>query len=67
MNPAAFLTHIVETFKYDEQKAVKIYYKNSEIVLNIGGQTWSDITLDLCLEKVKQSFAIMYLENIEKK
>ncbi len=65
MNGASFIQLIIESYKLRSDKPIKIYHDGANVVVDINGKTWMDITLDGCIEKIKQSMAINYLEQLQ--
>lgn len=65
MNNTAFLNRIIEVYQPKQDNAVKIFWHGGYVILDINGERWHDLTLDLVLTAVKQSFAIKYLDGIE--
>lgn len=65
MNNCAFLSRIIEVYQPKQDDAVKIFWHGGNVVIDINGERWHDLTLDLCLQAIKQSFAIRHLDGIE--
>lgn len=65
MNNTAFLNRILEVYQPKQDDAIKLFWHGGNVILDINGQRWHDLTLDLVLTQVKQSFAIKYLDSIQ--
>lgn len=65
MNNAAFLTRLIEAYQPRQEDAIKLWWHGAQVIIDINGERWCDITLDGVLTQVKQSLAIRYLDQIE--
>jgi hypothetical protein len=61
-----FLQRIIETHKYRKDNPVFMYLSEGNVTISINGETWTELTLDMCVESIKQSFAIRYLDEMER-
>lgn len=65
MNNVAFLNRILEVYQPKQDDAIRLWWHGGQVILDINGERWVDLTLDMVLTAVKQSFAIRHLDRIE--
>lgn len=57
MNNVAFLQLLLEV-----NDNISLYYKSGLVTVKIDGETWTEQTLDQCINSVKQTLSIKYLQ-----
>lgn len=59
------MQRLADAFQLTSENPLKVY-KNKELYcININGQVWSGLTLDIVCDAIKQSLAIKYLDDKE--
>lgn len=67
MNNLAFLQKVIEAYKINSDAPLEIFSNNGYISININRHYYTGVTIDQCIASIKESLAISYLEEIERK
>lgn len=67
MNNVAFIQKLVEAYKFGKDNPLKMYCNDGKCCLLFNGCLYEGVTFDQCIASIKQSLAIFYLDEIERK
>ncbi len=65
MNNLAYLQKIAETYKLTKDNPIMLFTENGNVSIQFNATRYSGLTFDQCISDIKQSMAIMFLEQIE--
>ena len=65
MNNLAYLQKVSEAYRLTKDNPIMLFSENGNVCIQFNGKKYIGITFEQCVSDIKQSMAIMFLEQIE--
>lgn len=65
MNNLTLINRIIETKKPSKERPIKIHYEGGYVILDFMGETFQDVSLHECIERLKVSLLIRHLDDLD--